>query len=134
MQVFVLKTKKMLRMFRNKINSKIFCEIFARVSVKTCTFSQYFRKILKLLKYFSHGTKVFILQNHPFQALSCFKNIYIHIFIHKTCIKLLTAAVGAASQRYWEELMLLKCELMLLKFQINTNTNKNGLLLPTKCL
>ena len=32
------------------------------------------------------------------------------------------------------ELMLLKCELMLLKCQINTSTNKNGLLLPTKCL
>ena len=43
-------------------------------------------------------------------------------------------AVGASSQCYWEELMLLKCELMLLKFQINTNTNKNGFLLPTKCL
>ena len=28
--------------------------------------------------------------------------------------------------------MLLKCELMLLKGQINTNTNKNGFLLPTK--
>ena len=32
------------------------------------------------------------------------------------------------------ELMLLKRELMLLKSQINTNTNKNGFLLPTKCL
>ena len=43
-------------------------------------------------------------------------------------------AVGASSQCYWEELMLLKCELMLLKFKINKNTNKNGFLLPTKCL
>ena len=30
--------------------------------------------------------------------------------------------------------MLLKRELMLLKCQINTNTKKNGFLLPTKCL
>ena len=35
--------------------------------------------------------------------------------------------VVASSQCYWEELMLLKC-------QINKNTNKNGFLLPTKCL
>ena len=30
--------------------------------------------------------------------------------------------------------MLLKRELMLLKCQISTNTNKNGFLHPTKCL
>ena len=30
--------------------------------------------------------------------------------------------------------MLLKCELKLFKSQINTNTNKNGFLLPTKCV
>ena len=30
--------------------------------------------------------------------------------------------------------MLLKCELMLLKCQIHTNTTKNGSLLSTKCL
>ena len=30
--------------------------------------------------------------------------------------------------------MLLKCELMVLKSQINPNTNKNGFLLPTKCI
>ena len=30
--------------------------------------------------------------------------------------------------------MLLKCKLMLLKCQIHTNMNKNGFLLPTKCL
>ena len=42
--------------------------------------------------------------------------------------------VGASSLCYWEELMLLKRELMLLKCQISTNTNKNGFLLPTKCL
>ena len=41
-------------------------------------------------------------------------------------------AAGTSSQCYWDELMLLKCELMLLKGQINTNTNKNGFLLPTK--
>ena len=45
-----------------------------------------------------------------------------------------SVAVGASSQCYWDELMLLKCELMLLKFQINTNTNKNGFFLPTKFL
>ena len=44
------------------------------------------------------------------------------------------SSVGAASQCYWEELMLLKFELMLLKCQINTNTTKNGFMLPTKCL
>ena len=41
---------------------------------------------------------------------------------------------GASSQCYWDELIPLKCELMILKCQINTNTNKNGFLLPTKCL
>ena len=35
--------------------------------------------------------------------------------------------VGASSQCYWDELMLLKCK-------INTKTNKNGFLLSTKCL
>ena len=34
---------------------------------------------------------------------------------------------GASSQYYWYKLMLLKC-------QINTNTNINGFPLPTKCL
>ena len=43
-------------------------------------------------------------------------------------------AAGAASRCYQDELMLLKYELMLLKSQINTNTNKNAFLLPTKCL
>ena len=38
---------------------------------------------------------------------------------------LLTA--GAASQCYWDKLMLLKFELMLLKCQINTNTKKRFL-------
>ena len=44
---------------------------------------------------------------------------------------LCTRAAGAAYQSYWDELMLLKCVLMLLKSQINSNTNK---MLPTKCL
>ena len=34
-------------------------------------------------------------------------------------------AVGASSQCYWDELMLLKIELMQLKCQINTNMNNN---------
>ena len=42
--------------------------------------------------------------------------------------------VGASSQCYWDELMLLKCDRMLLKCLINTNTNKNRFLLSTKCL
>ena len=41
---------------------------------------------------------------------------------------------SASSQCYWVEVMLLKCELMLLKSQINRKTIKNGFLLPTKCL
>ena len=41
---------------------------------------------------------------------------------------------GAASQCYCDELMLIKCDLMLLKCQINTNTKKKGFLHPTKCL
>ena len=41
-------------------------------------------------------------------------------------------AAGAASICYLEKLMLFKRELMLLKCQISTNTNKNGFLLPTK--
>ena len=36
-------------------------------------------------------------------------------------------AAGAAPQCYYDELMLLKC-------QINTNTKKKGFLLSTKCL
>ena len=36
-------------------------------------------------------------------------------------------AAGASSQCYWDELMLFKC-------QINTITNNNRFLLPTKCL
>ena len=38
-------------------------------------------------------------------------------------------AVGAASQCYWDELMLLKCELMLLKSKINTNKSANIVLI-----
>ena len=53
---------------------------------------------------------------------------------HKMTAKGSYFTVGAASLCYWEELMLLKLELMLLKCQINTNTHKNGFLLPTKCL
>jgi len=30
--------------------------------------------------------------------------------------------------------MLLKCELMLFKCRINTDTNRNGFLLPARCL
>ena len=45
-----------------------------------------------------------------------------------------TFAAGASSQCYWDELILSKCELMLLKCQINTNTNKNGILLSAKWL
>ena len=42
--------------------------------------------------------------------------------------------VGVSSQCYRDEIMLLKCKLMLLECQINTNTDKNGFLLSTKCL
>ena len=45
-----------------------------------------------------------------------------------------TFAAGASSQCYWDELILSKCELMLLKYQINPNTNKNGILLSAKWL
>ena len=45
---------------------------------------------------------------------------------------LASITVGAASQCY--EIKLLKCSLVLLKSHINTTTNENGLLLPTKCL
>ena len=38
-------------------------------------------------------------------------------------------AVGAASQCFWDELMLLKCELMLLKSKINTNKSANIVLI-----
>ena len=39
---------------------------------------------------------------------------------------------GASSRCYCEKIMLLKCELMLFKCQINTSTNKNEFLqLPT---
>ena len=41
---------------------------------------------------------------------------------------------GSSSQCQCDELMLFKCELMLLKCQINANTYKNGFLLSTKCL
>ena len=43
-------------------------------------------------------------------------------------------ASSAASQCYYDGLMLLKWKLMILKCQINTNTNKKGFLHPTKCL
>jgi len=48
------------------------------------------------------------------------------------CLRILsdTGAVGASSQWYCDELMLLKCELMLLECRINTDTNKNGFLFP----
>ena len=45
-----------------------------------------------------------------------------------------TSTAGAASQCYLDELILLKCELMLSKCQINTNTKKTGFLQPIKCL
>ena len=41
---------------------------------------------------------------------------------------------GASSQCYWDEIMLLKCELMLLQCYFNENTNQNGGLFPTKCV
>ena len=46
---------------------------------------------------------------------------------------LMPISAGASSQYYWDELMLLKCEIMLLE-RPNTTTNKNGFLLPTKCV
>ena len=52
-------------------------------------------------------------------------------FTQMCCV---VTTAGTASICYWEKLMLLKRELMLLKCQISTNTNKNGFLLPTKCL
>ena len=42
--------------------------------------------------------------------------------------------VGASSQCYRGELIVLKCELMLVKCQINTNTNTNEFSISTKCL
>ena len=36
-------------------------------------------------------------------------------------------AVGASSQCYGDEIMLIKC-------QFNGNTNQNGVLFPSKCL
>ena len=51
-----------------------------------------------------------------------------------TKITICCHTAGASSQCYWDELMLLKSELMLLKCQINTNTNNIGFLLPTKFL
>ena len=52
-----------------------------------------------------------------------YKHIYTFIY-----------TVGASSQCYWDVLILLKCELMLLECQINTNTDKNGFLLSIKCI
>ena len=45
--------------------------------------------------------------------------VYEKVNKHKTY-----SSAGAASQCYWDEIMLFKCELMLLKSQINTNTKK----------
>ena len=42
--------------------------------------------------------------------------------------------VSGSSQCYWDELRLLKCEPMLLKCQISTNTIKKEFLLSTECL
>ena len=59
-----------------------------------------------------------------------YEYIYTYVYRNGICV----VAVGASSQCYRNNLMLLKCELMLLKCQINPNTNKNGFVLPTKCL
>ena len=50
-----------------------------------------------------------------------------HFTFMNSFVIIVSIAVGAASICYIEKLMLLKC-------QINTNTNKNGFLLSTKCL
>ena len=63
----------------------------------------------------------------------CSKHVFPHFNKNLLLDKTSTTA-GASSQCYRDELILLKCELMLLKCQINTNTNRNGFLLPTKCL
>ena len=71
---------------------------------------------------------------------SCFAcNQFISLTTEKinnqcTFIIIIHISAGASSQCYWDELMLLKWELILLKCQINTNRNKNGFLLPSKCL
>ena len=94
-------------------------------------------------KFINNGRffKIFVRNSH--KALINFlshvyhvkkQGIHMIIFAGQIFILEISTAVGVASLCYWEELMLLKCELMLLKCQISTNTNKNGFLLPTKCL
>ena len=63
------------------------------------------------------------------ETTTCFIEKVLSVYNHKGFREQLcrTLAAVAASLCYWERLMLLKC-------QINTNTNKNGFLLPTKCL
>ena len=55
-----------------------------------------------------------------------------HVIVHGGLMTAYTA--GASSQWYWDEVSLLKCEIISLKSQINTNMNKNGFRLPSKCL
>ena len=88
--------------------------------------------------YFRHVLQLFIqLLNFPKRpSFVSLPNLGIRPgkVCHLLSFKLIRRFSFSSSQCYWEELMLLKYELMLLKCQINTNTNKNGCLLPTKCL
>ena len=66
----VLFTKKCLEYFETKEYAKIFCDIFAGVSIKNCNFFLFF----------------FFDQKHPFQAFLISKAC-IFIRVKKTCIK-----------------------------------------------
>ena len=49
-------------------------------------------------------------------------------------LQLVGATFLKDGQMSYSSIMILKCELMLLKNQINTNTNKNGFSFPKKCV
>ena len=72
-----------------------------------------------------------ILNIHNFQFISSWS---FPLYKFWTVFWIKHIKVGASSQCYWNEQMLLKRELMLYKCQIDTNTNKNGFLHSTKCL
>ena len=75
---FLSQYKKMLTMFWIKKKfEKLFCEIFARGSVKNLDiFPNIFFKYLN----FSFRTKYFLLSKSGF---SCFKNIYMYLYMSK---------------------------------------------------
>ena len=85
---------------------------------------------LFVIKYISFLMASYLFEN-CFPFVTCNERYYFFPLIRERGGRM---AVGASSLCYWDVFMLLKCELILLKYHINTNIYKNGFLPSTVCL